>query len=732
MKYILPINKIDKEDTLDVGGIAVTLGEATRIGVTFPPAFVVKTNAFRDYLMETKLGEKIQGLLEDLGTGNSKKLDEAKVLVKKAMNQSAIPSPIAKEIVQACRQMGRGKSTGVSVQVSPNERFFENAVLGKHGANNVVEMVRDVWANESASLLGSVRSNLFKYGIAVVVKQEIRAECSGIAFSIEPVSGDKTKIIVEAVYGLGEILKSGSVTPDHFEFNKANLEMLYSHVGLQDRQMVAVDRNTRSIAVSKAYMGKQKIGDKAAREIANYTRLLESYLASPVEVEWVWDGRKTYVVGLKAVITTAFKPVLGQYINLPKILKGAPGSPGIGSGRAVVVHQVKDLVKVQRGDVLVTELTGSELKEVMKRAAAVVTDLGGRTSPVSIVSREFGVPAVVGSLSATKELLTGQLYTVNGTSGDVYSGVLRIKTSDLPYEEKQVVTVPTSPVKTATKVMASLLNYQDAVKLAGDNIEGAEIFGSSLIAEIGQHPRKAINEHKRREFIEELVEKIAVVSKSFGERQVIYRSMDLKSNQLRELLGGEKFEEFEKNPNLGLRGASRYLRDPEAFELELEALKKVRNVIGSRNLSLAIPFVRTPEELSSVKQLVTAAGLHRSASFKLFIMAQIPTNVIRLEDFSKVGIDGIIVDGNELAQMILGKDQFLVDEKPDESVEWCFEKISRDGRKMGLVVGFSGTQTATLIDKLVSWGYSFVTVNNCIDETRNQIAGAERELVIKQ
>lgn len=718
MKYTLPIEKIARDDEGQAGYWGVRLGEMSRVGVSLAPGFVVGANAFFDFLRLTGLDIKIRGLLEKAGSGGA---DEASRLVRAAVARTKMPNDIEVEVADACRKINSDKRKVVRLwSTSVHSGKGKGKAVGLSGVNS--ELL-NVWAEEAALAVKSGK-NLSRQNFGVAVQLNVNPEASGIAFSIDPITSDKSKLLIEAVYGMNEILRMGAVTPDHFEFDKGSMVILYSQVGLQDRQMVVVDGKMREIAVSRAYMAKAKISEQVAKEVAKNTKLLESYLAEPVEVKWFWDGKKVYIVGVKPEETLRAK-VATPEIRLPRVLKGAPGAPGIGAGRVVVARSVKDLDKVQRGDILVTKLSGPELRDGMRRAAAVVVDHGGRTSQVSLLGREMGVPAVVGSLVATTRLQPGQLYTVNGTNGEVYSGMLPLRQKELPYEVKPKPAVSISSVKTATKLFIDLDGG------ANEDADGGVVWGSRLISEIGIHPRKTIKEKTDKDLVMRLTESLSKAGEALGDRPVLYVASDLNSKELRELDGGEDFEAFEENPALGVRGARRHLRDADVFVLELEALKKARNVGGFRNLSLVLPLVRTPEELSSLKQLVTAAGLHRSASFKLYLMVQTPANVLRLADFAKAGIDGLVVDGEHLARLVLGND--VVEGEVDASVAWCLEKAAVEGRKAGMNVGFSGGLSEGLLGRVVGWGYGFVVVSPAnLSDSREKIAEEEKKLVSKK
>jgi pyruvate,water dikinase len=370
----------------------------------------------------------------------------------------------------------------------------------------------------------------------------------------------------------------------------------------------------------------------------------------------------------------------------------------------------------------------------MKRAAAIVTDKGGQTSHAAIVSRELGIPAVVGAKIATKILKEDQLITVNGATGVVYNGVPE-KGKVEPVKEFKVEEFP----KTATKVYVNLGEPDLASIVAQGNSDGVGLLRAEfMMAEIGTHPKKMIRDGKSKVFIEKLAENLVKFTDSFGERPVVYRASDFKSNEYRNLIGGQNFEPVEPNPMLGFRGCYRYITDESVFNLELEAIKLVRNKYGYKNLHLMIPFVRTVDELIKVKSIIAASGLSRSNSFKLWMMVEIPSNVILLEEFIAVGIDGVSIGSNDLTMLILGtdRDNETVAPEFDErnpAVLWALERVVKTAAKHHITSSLCGQAASLypdLVDKLVNWGITSVSVSpDAVDNTRRVIAHIEKHLL---
>ncbi|MCL0057467.1 PEP-utilizing enzyme [Dehalococcoidales bacterium] len=411
------------------------------------------------------------------------------------------------------------------------------------------------------------------------------------------------------------------------------------------------------------------------------------------------------------------------------LLSGAPASPGIASGAVKIVYDASQIGKVERGDILVTKMTTPDFVPAMKRAAAIVTDHGGRTAHAAIISRELGIPCVVGTQRAVATLTEGQIITVDGTKGKVYEGKVT--------EEKMAIpALGSKRIKTKTKVYVNLAQPELAEAVAARNVDGVGLLRAEfMIAQIGQHPRYMISQNQGNEFVNKLYEGINTFAKAFNPRPVVYRTTDFKTNEYRELTGGQEYEEIEENPMLGYRGCSRYLSELDMFKLEIEAIKRVRQ--NYRNLWVMIPFVRTVDEMAKTKKFLESQGLYSSPDFKLWMMVEVPSNIFLMEKFLEVGIDGISTGSNDLTQLILGIDRDserlaeTFDER-NEAVLIALERAIKVSKEMGVTSSICGQAPSVypeLTEKLVEWGITSVSVSpDMIDQTREIIAKAEKRL----
>lgn len=408
------------------------------------------------------------------------------------------------------------------------------------------------------------------------------------------------------------------------------------------------------------------------------------------------------------------------------LVKGAVASPGVRFGRVVIIHSHRDNDLVQTGDILVTEMTTPDFAPAMKRAAAIVTDKGGRTCHAAIVSRELGVPCIVGSMNATKVLHTGQEVTVDASKGVVYEGAVDIQVSVAPTKSKYT--------KTKTNLYAILANPSLAETVAAQNVDGVGLLRAEfIIAHIGVHPNYMLDHGRGAEFTEKLADGIRTFVKAFHPRQVVYRTSDFKTNEYRNLTGGEAYEPIEENPMIGYRGAFRQLHDAAVFKLETDALALVAKEFP--NLRIMIPFVRTPDELAKIKKVLEAAGI----GDRLWIMVEVPSTVILLDEFLDVGVDGVSIGSNDLTQLTLATDRDnakfseLFDER-NPAVMKSLEKIVTTANKRGVTVSICGQAPSfypDLTEKLVSWGITSVSVTpDMIVKTRDIIGDVEKKMGI--
>lgn len=745
-KVVVWFNEVTKKDVPLVGGKGANLGEMTNANIPVPPGFIVTSGAYFDFLRQTKLIDKIRKPLESIDVNDSKQLQKVAAQIRQIISKAAMPLEIAKEIEQAYIKMGRGLvavRSSATAEDLPEASFAgqQRTFLNVQGEKEVITAVQECWAS-----LFEARAIYYRHhqgfddltvGLAVPVQRMVASHTSGVMFTLEPVTNDTSKVIIEAVFGLGEAIVSGEVTPDLYVVDKEKQKIISKKIAKQEWHLIknpdADDKEVNiKVALPEAVQSQQKISDDEIIQLAKLGKQLENHYQFPQDIEWAKENNEIYIVQTRPVTTvkegaTEVKPE----ITAPVLLSGAPASPGIASGPAKLIFDASQIDKVKVGNILVAEMTTPDFVPAMKRAVAIVTDRGGRTAHAAIVSRELGIPCVVGAERATTTITDGQVITVDGSHGKVYNGKVtrRIKTT-------AITQLLSDTIKTKTRVYVNLAQPELADRVASRNVDGVGLLRAEfMVAQIGEHPSYMISQNRGNQFADKLAQGLTTFAKAFHPRQVVYRTNDFKTNEYRALKGGENYEEVEENPMLGYRGASRYITDVDTFKLELAAIKKVRQ--NYKNLWVMIPFVRTVNELAQTLKIMEAEGLKRSEDFKIWMMVEVPSNIILLDKFLAVGIDGISIGSNDLTQLTLGIDRDSArlaetfDER-DEAVMISLERAIKVAKSMGVTSSICGQAPSVypeLTEKLVEWGITSVSVSpDMIDQTREIIAMVEERL----
>ena len=753
MKVIAWFGEVNKDDVGLVGGKGANLGEMTRAGIPVPSGFVVTSDVYFDFLDAAGLRDKMKASVATVDVNKGSDLQRVSNEVKEMILDAAMPTDTATAIARAYRQM---KGLPVAVRSSATaedlaEASFagqQSTFLNIQGENNVIRAVQECWASlfEARAIFYRAESGFdhLQVGIAVVVQYMVQSERSGVMFTIDP-KRNSQDIVIDAIYGLGEAIVSGAVTPDHFVVKKAGLEITKVEIKAQRRQLIRRERarpgedNNLWVDVPEGDQREPKLTEQQVKDLAAIGGIVEAHYGRPQDIEWAFEGGKFYIVQSRPVTTTistmAEEEDDGAPEPAPIILEGAAASPGVAFGTVKVVRGPEDIDLVREGDILVAAMTTPDFVPAMKRAAGIVTDEGGRLCHAAIVSRELGVPCVVGTESATSRLSAGREITVDGSRGVVYEGKAdgRLAWAD-EWQRRRAEAIN---IKTRTKVYLNLAEPSLADLMAKENVDGVGLLRAEFIVAdyIKEHPRLCIDEGRPEDFITKLANGLREFAKAFHPRPVVYRTTDFKTNEYRNLKGGARYEFEEENPMIGYRGAARYIHDPEVFQLEIEAIKRVRAEFP--NLWVMIPFVRTPEELAQVKGLMESYGLKRSDDFKLWMMAEVPSNVFLLDKFIDVGIDGISIGSNDLTQLTLGVDRdsahfaSAFDER-NEAVMKALEILVTGARRRGITVSICGQAPSDFPEvtrKLVEWGVTSVSINrDVIGKTRQIIAKVEAEL----
>ena len=756
---VVEFKDVDKDDIGLVGGKGANLGEMIQAGFPIPPGFIVTAPAYFRVIETNGLQPKIKALLSDLNPHQPQSLNSVSKQIKKLIREARVPDDLAMAIIKAYLKLGQGSlNTPVAVRSSataedlPGASFAgqQETYLNVSGEANLVQRVRDCWASlfEPRAIFYRQEKgfNHFKIGIAVPVQTMIQSQVSGIMFTVNPVTNDKNQLMIEAIWGLGEKIVQGAYTPDHYLVQKQTYKILQKQVNRQLKQFLRYKHTNKELKLKRSLVDKPKLSDEQIISLARLGQKVQDHYFFPQDIEWALAKGKVYLVQSRPV-TTIHEPSQAAIIvtdKLELILKGEPASPGYAVGYPRLLKSAAEIGRLLPGEILVTEMTTPDFVPAMKKAAAIVTDKGGQTSHAAIVSRELGIPCVVGTGNATAKLKSSQVITVNGQTGEIFLGGKIQKKAPLKIGQssptkaltaKQLA--PDFPI-TATKLYVNLAEPDLAGTVAQKNVDGVGLLRAEfMIAQIGIHPRKLIDDNQSDQFVDTLVKGLSNFCRAFSPRPVVYRTTDFKTNEYAHLLGGKAYEPVEPNPMLGFRGAFRYLVDEAVFSLELKAVKTVRQKLNYTNLHLMLPFVRTVDELVKVKRIIAAHGLSRSANFKLWLMVEIPSNVVLLEEFIQAGIDGVSIGSNDLTMLMLGVDRDNSEVAPayDElnpAVLWALEKTIRTCHKFRVTSSICGQAPSLhpeLTEKLINWGITSVSVTpDMIDQTREIIARAENRL----
>lgn len=752
-RSVVWFSEVGREDLGLVGGKGANLGELTRASIPVPPGFVVTADTYFRFIQSNALEPLIKKDLFGLDVQDSRQLNERAARIRQRIVEAHMPQHIAEEIKEAYRELGEGPvavRSSATAEDLPEASFAgqQSTFLNVVGAENVVKAVQACWASlfEGRAIFYREEAGYdhTKVGLAVPVQRMVQSQKSGVMFTVEPVTSDATKITIEAVYGLGEGIVSGEISPDLYLVNKESLQVIDKTVVPQSRMIAKAEGTDGRYETANAWMDvpenlreTQKLTDAEIRELARIGRSVEEHYGHHQDIEWAYEDGKFYLTQARPVTTMKVghdDEDQGDEESAPVLLSGQPASPGVGVGIIRVVHDPHDIDIVKPGDVLVAEMTTPDFVPAMKRASAIITERGGRTCHAAIVSRELGIPCVVGAQGATTALAVDREVTVDGSTGKVFDG--RAEARLAWYERQKVKYAAASALKTTTRLYVNLAEPELAERIAQRSVDGVGLLRAEfIVAQIGTHPRKFIEEGNGAEYTRQLAEGIREFCRSFNPRPVVYRLSDFKTNEYANLRGGAEYEATEENPMIGYRGASRYIREPDIFKLEVDAIKAVRKEF--KNLYVMVPFVRTASELKGVKQLLAEQGLVRGDDFKLWMMVEVPSNVIVLDRFIDVGIDGISIGSNDLTQLVLGidRDSEALAETFDERNEAVMAAIQTAvtvARRRGITASICGQAPSVypeVTEKLVEWGITSVSVSpDMLDRTREIIANAEVKL----
>ncbi|MCQ4343921.1 MAG: pyruvate, water dikinase, partial [Sulfolobales archaeon] len=768
--FVLDLKDVRKDMIELAGGKGANLGESISIGVRVPPGFVITSRAFKYFVNYNKLTDKIFEIIK-----TSQDEEEASTKIKELIMSAKVPEDLERSIMEAYDRLAKlvGKDPLVAVRSSATAEDIEQASFAGQqdtylnvSRESLIEHVKKVWASLYSARAIAYRNakgiDHTQVSMAVVVQKMVNSRSAGVMFTLNPSNGDPNYIVIESSWGLGEAVVAGKVTPDEVVVRKSDLKIELKRVSRKRIKIVYDPQNKRNVEVSLEGSPEAEefsLNDNEIIELARMALAIEKHFGRPMDIEWAIDADikfpdnvfvvqarpETYWSARQAAkgVETKVEPTKAKILA-----KGLPASPGLVSGRARIIldlHQAKDF---QKGDILVTKMTDPDWVPIMKMASAIVTDEGGMTSHASIVSRELGIPAVVGTGNATSVIKDGQIITVDAYRGVIYEGELETtkpeaKQAELPASVGGLslprdVLLSLYPI-TATKIYMNLGQPDVIHKYLDLPFDGIGLMRIEFIVSewIRYHPLYLIKIGKPELFVDKLAEGIAMVASAIYPRPVVVRFSDFKSNEYRRLIGGEEFEPEERNPMIGWRGVSRYISDlyQPAFRLEVRAIRKVREEMGLKNVWVMFPFVRTTWELQKALNLMEEEGLKRGSEFKVWVMAEVPSVIMLADEFAKL-VDGFSIGSNDLAQLTLGVDRDsdilarmgYYDER-DPAVLRSIRKLIRVAHKYGRTVSICGQAPSVypeINEFLVREGIDSISVNpDAVIQVRRQVASIE-------
>lgn len=772
-EYLLWFEQLERKDVSIVGGKSSSLGELTsKTDVPVPYGFATTAYAYRYFIKETGLYEKMRSILAELtDVENGELLRDVCARLRQAIMVEKMPEDLQTAIADAYAQLAKKvgeENPYVAVRSSataedlPDASFAgqQDTYLNVQGADTVIAKVKECYASCFTDRAVYYREKQgydhLELALSAVIQMMVFSKAAGVMFTVNVATGDDKNIMIEGAYGLGEYVVQGTVTPDSYIVEKDNLKILSATVNEQDIMLVRKKGgDCEEVAVPEELQKKQTLTNEQILELAGYAKKIEKHYGCYMDMEWGVDERDGKVWILQARPETVWSrrnkekkqeatATMAATSERKVLIKGLPASPGMGAGRAHVILDPKDIDEFKDGEVLVTEMTAPDWVPAMKRAKAIVTDSGGMTCHASIVSRELGIPCIVGTksrgMACTTTIKDGADITVDATNGVVYEGIVEDKKAAAP-ATGTVVAAETFPV-TGTKIYMNLGDPALADKYCTLPCDGIGLMREEFIwtTYIHEHPLYLLKTGHPEKVVDQLAEGFRKVCAAMAPRPVTLRFSDFKSSEYRDLKGGDEFEPHEPSALLGWRGASRYY-DPKytaAFRLEIAAVRKVREEYGLKNLNVMIPFCRTVAECEKVVGIMAEEGLHRGPDFKVWLMAEIPANIILADQFNKF-VDGYSIGSNDLTMLTLGCDRdndtisHLFDERNlavKRAVKHLIE-VAHSENKTVSICGQAPSVYPEFAEFLVRAGIDSMSVNpDTVKFTKKMVAQVEQRIML--
>jgi len=778
MEYIKWFEELDGNDVDLAGGKGANLGELTQKGIKVPPGFCVTADTYKYFIEEKDLDNEIKELIAKVDRHDSNRLSNIASEIRDLIKYSEMPEEIKEEIRKAYKTLNEkvGEKTEVAVRSSataedlPEASFAgqQDTYLYIFGEEELINYIKECWASLWTARAIYYREEKdfdhFKVALSAVVQKMVNSEKSGVVFTANPINNRRDEVMVNSSWGLGEAVVSGVVTPDEFVVDKRNLDIKESNIARKLKMIVKKSGEkigTEMVNVVD-YLDKDKIdttslSDDEIYELVRMAIKIEELYNSPQDIEWSFDidTKELYILQSRPITTLKEESETEEDESeseeneeLKTLARGLSASPGIARGNIILIEDMDELAKVKEGNILVTAMTNPDMVPAMRKAKAVVTDEGGRTCHAAIVSRELGIPCIVGAGDATELLEDGKFVTVDATRGVVYEG--KVMEEDDTEESKESAGAISQEVinylapTTGTKIYMNLGEPQFINRYKNLPFDGIGLMRTEFIFNnvIGTHPMHLLEKGEGDLFIKKLAEGITKVAQEIYPKRLVVRMSDFRTNEFRGLEGGDEVEPVENNPMIGWRGAARYISPEyeEGFRLECKAMRKVRQEYNLTNVTAMLPFVRTVNDVEKVLEIMESEGLKRSKDFDIYLMAEVPSNIFMAEEFSKL-VDGFSIGSNDLTQLIMGADRdsgilsrmgYFDERNPaiKKAIEHLIE-VAHENDTTVSICGQGPSIYPEFAEFLVKKGIDSISVNpDTVSYTRKMVASVEKKILL--